>query len=90
MVINTTPVPFTDLLLQYAVPKVFLYANIQTMQLTMDTLSGNIVAPLNTSPVTQLLKIGNPTGDQKFKIRVKIGYSVNGARVDELGEYAEQ
>lgn len=56
------------------------------MTLRIEPLSSTIVAPLNSKPVTQ--KISVETGGGEFKLRFKTGYSVNGARVDEAGEFA--
>ncbi|ORY47350.1 VHS-domain-containing protein [Rhizoclosmatium globosum] len=87
--INTTPVSFEQLVFQVAVPK--------AMQLTMQPLSGTTVPPLNQAQVTQALKIVNPTSctDQvnmqdALKIRFKVSYDLNGADVEESGEYVFQ
>ncbi|KAJ3288008.1 hypothetical protein HDU79_005163 [Rhizoclosmatium sp. JEL0117] len=79
--INTTPVSFEQLVFQVAVPK--------AMQLTMQPLSGTTVPPLNQAQVIQALKIVNPTSDA-LKIRFKVSYDLNGADVEESGEYVFQ
>ena len=56
------------------------------MTLSIEPLSSTTIAPLNTSPVTQ--KISVVTGNASFKMRFKLSYSVNGARVDEGGEFS--
>ncbi|KAJ3043112.1 hypothetical protein HDV00_005726 [Rhizophlyctis rosea] len=79
--INVTPVPFTDLEFQLAVPK--------SMTLRMDGLSGTTVAPLNQTQVKQSMQIGNPA-KESLRVRFKVKYAVNGAEVNEQGEYADQ
>ncbi|KAJ3160697.1 hypothetical protein HDU86_000456 [Geranomyces michiganensis] len=76
--INTTPVPFTNLAFQVAAPK--------SMTLHMETASGTVVPPLNTSQVTQGMHIMNPS-KEPLRIRFKVTYAVNGALVNETGEY---
>ncbi|KAJ3285252.1 hypothetical protein HK104_009580 [Borealophlyctis nickersoniae] len=78
--INVTPVPFTDLVFQLAVPK--------SMALKMDQLSGTTVAPLNQAQVTQALTISNPT-KEILRLRFRVQYAVNGAQVNEQGDYSD-
>ncbi|KAJ3045977.1 hypothetical protein HK097_001079 [Rhizophlyctis rosea] len=78
--INVTPVPFTDLNFQLAVPK--------AMNLTMEQLSGTVVEPLNQKQVKQTMRIGNPA-KEPLRIRFKVGYAVNGAEVSEQGEISD-
>ncbi|KAJ8329891.1 ARF-binding protein [Batrachochytrium dendrobatidis] len=79
--INVTPVLFTGLSLQIAVPK--------SMTLTMDKPTGTTLAPLNQAQITQPFSISNPTMES-VRLRFKIQYSINGATVNEMGEYALQ
>lgn len=76
--LNTTPVPFTDFIFQVAVPK--------SMTLEMNPLSSSTLEPLNQSQATQSMMVTN-TSIEPPKIRFKLHYSVNGAVVDEAGEY---
>lgn len=76
--LNTTPVPFGDLAFQLALPK--------SMTLQMEPLSGTVIPPFNTHQIIQNMQIANPTKDQ-LRIRFKLTYSVNGAIVNEQGEY---
>ncbi|KAI8820394.1 VHS domain-containing protein [Fimicolochytrium jonesii] len=78
--INVTPVPFTDLTFQVAAPK--------SMTLHMETASGTLVPPLNQAQVTQGMHIVNP-GKEPLRVRYKVQYAVNGAVVNEGGEYNE-
>ncbi|KAJ3022083.1 UNVERIFIED_CONTAM: hypothetical protein HDU68_009329 [Siphonaria sp. JEL0065] len=78
---NTTPVPFESFTFQLAVPK--------AMQLTMQPLSGNTVAALNQSQVTQALTVLNPT-NEPLKVRFRLSYDLNGALVEETGEHVFQ
>jgi hypothetical protein len=55
------------------------------MTLKIEPLSSTSVAALNSSPVTQKISIAGGGGE--FKLRFKTAYSVNGARVDESGEF---
>ncbi|TPX53852.1 hypothetical protein PhCBS80983_g06134 [Powellomyces hirtus] len=78
--INVTPVPFTNLAFQVAAPK--------SMTLHMETASGTVVPPLNQSQVTQGMHIVNPA-KEPLRLRFKVQYAVNGALVNETGEYLE-
>ncbi|KAJ3168947.1 hypothetical protein HDU88_001274 [Geranomyces variabilis] len=78
--INVTPVPFTNLAFQVAAPK--------SMTLHMETASGSVVPPLNTAQVTQGMHIMNPS-KEPLRIRFKVTYAVNGAVVNETGEYLD-
>ncbi|KAJ3120124.1 hypothetical protein HK098_004868 [Nowakowskiella sp. JEL0407] len=78
--INTTPVPFNDLVFQVAVPK--------TMTLKMEPLSSTVIAPLNTAQTTQTMFVNNPTKDP-VRLKFRVSYSVNGAVVEEQGEFTE-
>ncbi|KAI9093053.1 VHS domain-containing protein [Phlyctochytrium arcticum] len=84
--INVTPVPFTNLMFQVAVPK--------SMTLNMEPASGTVIAPLNQSQVLQGMQILNPQKPNPFddtqeqlRLRFKVQYAVNGAVVNEQGEY---
>nr|KAJ3421611.1 hypothetical protein HK105_002933 [Polyrhizophydium stewartii] len=77
--INVTPVQFADLAFQLAVPK--------AMTLTMDKPSGSVLVPLNQAQITQSFAIANPT-QAAVRLRYKVQYSINGAIVEEQGEYA--
>ncbi|KAI8799942.1 Coatomer/clathrin adaptor appendage, Ig-like subdomain-containing protein [Cladochytrium replicatum] len=79
--INTTPVTFTNLSFQVAVPK--------TMKLRLDPLSSTNVAPLNTAQTMQMLHITN-VNNNDIRLRFKVCYAVNGALVEETGEYPSQ
>ncbi|KAJ3102622.1 hypothetical protein HDU97_000406 [Phlyctochytrium planicorne] len=76
--INTTPVPFTNLNFQVAVPK--------TMQLKLNPLSGTTVAPLNQAQVKQSFGVSHATS-KTIKLKFKLSYLVNGAEVEESGDY---
>ncbi|KAI8853552.1 hypothetical protein BC829DRAFT_382317 [Chytridium lagenaria] len=76
--INTTPVPFTHLTFQVAVPK--------AMQLKLNPLSGTVIQPLNQAQVKQSLIIANAT-KATVKMKFKVAYQVNGAEVEESGDY---
>ncbi|XP_005091259.1 AP-1 complex subunit gamma-1 isoform X2 [Aplysia californica] len=74
---NSTPFPMTDFVFQAAVPKSF--------QLSLQSPSGNVIAPINSGSVTQVIQLNNPQ-KQAIRMRLKISYSHNGATVDEMGE----
>ncbi|KAJ3218968.1 hypothetical protein HDU67_003332 [Dinochytrium kinnereticum] len=76
--INTTPVPFTDLAFQVAVPK--------AMQLKLNPLSATVVAPLNQAQVKQSFVVTNAT-KSTMKLKFKVIYQVNGAEVEESGDF---
>ncbi|KAJ3020640.1 hypothetical protein HKX48_000486 [Thoreauomyces humboldtii] len=78
--INVTPVPFTNLAFQVATPK--------SMTLHMETASGNVIPPLNQSQVIQGMHIVNPA-KEPLRIRYKVQYAVNGAMVNEQGDFNE-
>ncbi|KAI8922909.1 VHS domain-containing protein [Entophlyctis helioformis] len=77
--INVTPVQFADLKFEVAVPK--------SMTLAMDKASGSLLAPLNQAQITQNFSIENPSGEQ-IRLRYRVQYSLNGAIVNETGEFA--
>ncbi|KAJ3184347.1 hypothetical protein HDU85_001652 [Gaertneriomyces sp. JEL0708] len=77
--INTTPVPFTNLQFLVAVPK--------SMTLTMEPASANVVPPLNQAKTVQGMLITNPN-KEPLRIRYKIQYAVNGAVVNEGGDWS--
>ncbi|TPX71443.1 hypothetical protein SpCBS45565_g00998 [Spizellomyces sp. 'palustris'] len=78
--INVTPVPFTNLVFQVAAPK--------SMTLNMEPASGTVLPPLNQGQVTQGMQIVNPN-KEPLRMRFKLQYAVNGAVVNEQGDYAE-
>ncbi|KAJ3276389.1 hypothetical protein HDV01_005012 [Terramyces sp. JEL0728] len=77
--VNVTPVQFTGLNFQIALPK--------TMTVEMEPISSAVLAPLNQSPTTQVFNVANPA-KEPLRMRFKIQYGVNGAVVNENGEYA--
>ncbi|KAI8811026.1 VHS domain-containing protein [Cladochytrium replicatum] len=79
--INTTPVTFTNLSFQVAVPKI--------MKLRLDPLSSTNIAPLNTAQTTQTLRISNVINNE-IRLRFKVSYAINGAVVEETGEHPSQ
>ncbi|KAJ3355751.1 hypothetical protein HDU83_002756 [Entophlyctis luteolus] len=76
--INTTPVEFSQLKFQIAVPKV--------MQLNLQPISGTVLAPLNQAQIVQKMSIVNMS-NEPLKVRFKVSYDVNGALVEESGEH---
>lgn len=58
------------------------------MKLSIEPLSGTTVGKLNSGAVTQ--EIGVEGGDGVLRMRFRVGYGVNGARVDESGEFTSQ
>ncbi|KAJ3313883.1 hypothetical protein HDV04_001444 [Boothiomyces sp. JEL0838] len=77
--VNVTPVQFTGLSFQVALPK--------TMTVEMEPISSAVLAPLNQSPAAQVINIANPS-KEPLRMRFKVQYAVNGAIVNENGEYA--
>ncbi|KAJ3262559.1 hypothetical protein HK103_000088 [Boothiomyces macroporosus] len=77
--VNVTPVQFTGLNFQVALPK--------TMTVEMEPISSAVLAPLNQSPAAQVINIANPS-KEPLRMRFKVQYAVNGAIVNENGEYA--
>lgn len=76
--INTTPAVFTDVLIQYALPK--------SMTLNIGVCESSILQPLNVKPIVVDF---NVFGGGVLKARVKVRYCVNGAWVEDAGEYSE-
>ncbi|KAI8911456.1 VHS domain-containing protein [Gorgonomyces haynaldii] len=76
--INVTPVPFTSLVFQVAVPK--------TMQLQMQPPTSQQIAPLNQAPVYQTFTIQN-LEKEALRMRFRVQYQVNGAQVTDGGEF---
>ncbi|XP_053401363.1 AP-1 complex subunit gamma-1-like isoform X2 [Mercenaria mercenaria] len=74
---NTSPTQMSDFVFQAAVPKSF--------QLQLQSPSGNILPPLNSGTVTQVIKINNPQ-KQSIRMRLKLSYTQNGNSVTEMGE----
>jgi AP-1 complex subunit gamma-1 len=62
---------------QAAVPKTF--------QLQLLSPSGNVLGPFNSSVITQLIKINNPSR-QPLRMRIRLNYIVNGSPVVEQAE----
>eukprot|EP00049_Salpingoeca_infusionum_P019247 m.361040 g.361040 ORF g.361040 m.361040 type:complete len:615 (-) comp19290_c0_seq1:283-2127(-) len=74
--INTSSVVVNDLSFQAAVPK--------ALQIKLQPASSTTVVP-NGAPVTQIFLIANPT-KIPIRLRFKLGYTKNGATVDEMGQ----
>ncbi|KAJ3219871.1 hypothetical protein HK099_004551 [Clydaea vesicula] len=68
---------------------VFTSINTTTVAMTLklDPLSNTVLAPLNTSPATQSAQISNPKLEP-IRMRFKVHYEVNGASVDETGDFS--
>ncbi|XP_062504007.1 AP-1 complex subunit gamma-1-like [Corticium candelabrum] len=77
---NSQPVAMTTFLFQVAVPKAF--------QLNMQSPSGNVIPPSNSSSLTQIIQVSNRQR-QQLRIRMWISYSVNGSPLTEKGEIGE-
>eukprot|EP00898_Chlorokybus_atmophyticus_P001919 jgi/Chlat1/2728/Chrsp182S02896 len=76
---NSSPQPFSEFVLQAAVPKF--------MQLRMEPASALVVPPNNSGNVTQTLHITNSAHGQKpLAMRLRIQYNVNGTPLTEQGE----
>ncbi|KAI9354326.1 VHS domain-containing protein [Zopfochytrium polystomum] len=80
--LNTTPVVFTDLAFQLAVPK--------TMTLNMLPLSGTVVPALNVGQVFQSISVVSSNPAAELRLRFKVMYKVNGAQVEEVGEFVQK
>nr|XP_015223473.1 PREDICTED: AP-1 complex subunit gamma-1 [Lepisosteus oculatus] len=74
---NSTEADMTDFVFQAAVPKTF--------QLQLLSPSSNIVPPLNTGTVTQVIKVLNPQ-KQQLRMRIKLTYTHKGSSVQDLAE----
>ncbi|XP_028392024.1 AP-1 complex subunit gamma-1-like [Dendronephthya gigantea] len=74
---NALAVPVTDFVFQAAVPK--------TLQLQLQSPSGNIIPPNNSGQVTQLVKVANPQ-KAPLRMRIKVNYVVNGSPVSDQAE----
>jgi AP-1 complex subunit gamma-1 len=74
---NSGPVPLQEFVFQAAVPKTF--------QLQLLSPSGNVLGPFNSSVITQLIKINNPSR-QPLRMRIRLNYIVNGSPVVEQAE----
>ncbi|KAJ3309681.1 AP-1 complex subunit gamma-1 [Blyttiomyces sp. JEL0837] len=76
--LNTTPVPFTNFNFQLAVPK--------SMDLKLMPMTATVIPALNQGQVFQQVTITNRQREN-VRLRFKISYQVNGANVEETGEY---
>ncbi|CAB3982938.1 AP-1 complex subunit gamma-1-like [Paramuricea clavata] len=77
IVSNALAVPVTDFVFQAAVPK--------TLQLQLQSPSGNIIPPNNSGQITQLVKVANPQ-KAPLRMRIKVNYVVNGSPVSDQAE----
>ena len=57
------------------------------MTLKMGAISGNVLPAYNQDQLTQTMTVDIPT-QEPFKFRYKISYNMNGAIVNEMGEYS--
>ncbi|KAJ1567737.1 hypothetical protein HK405_004955 [Cladochytrium tenue] len=80
--LNTTPVDFTDLTFQLAVPK--------TMNLSMLPLTGTFVPALNQGQVFQSIHVTSASSATELRLKFKVGYKVNGAQVEEAGDFVHK
>jgi AP-1 complex subunit gamma-1 len=74
---NSSPFPMLDFVFQAAVPKSF--------QLNLEPPSGNIIPPVNSGTVTQVIDLIN-SQKQPIRMRLKICYTQNGNTINEMGE----
>ncbi|KAI8897573.1 VHS domain-containing protein [Globomyces pollinis-pini] len=78
---NVTPVPFTNLNFQVSLPK--------TMNVYLEPISTTTLPPFNQSQASQNIMINNPA-KEILRLRFKVSYGINGAIVNEQGEYSAQ
>jgi ADP-ribosylation factor-binding protein GGA len=78
---NVTPVVFKDVNFQVSIPK--------SMSIKMEPISGTTLSPYNQEQLTQTLKIENPN-NEALRLRYKLQYNINGAIVNEAGEFSSQ
>ncbi|XP_046841939.1 LOW QUALITY PROTEIN: AP-1 complex subunit gamma-1-like, partial [Xenia sp. Carnegie-2017] len=76
-VTNAMAVPVTDFVFQAAVPK--------TLQLQLQSPSGNTIPPNNSGQITQLVKVANPQ-KAPLRMRIKVNYVINGSPVSDQAE----
>ncbi|EDO41984.1 predicted protein, partial [Nematostella vectensis] len=74
---NNLSIAMQEFVFQAAVPK--------TLQLQLQSPSGNVLPPNNGGTVTQLIRIANPQ-QNPLRMRIKLLYTLNGAAVQEQGE----
>jgi hypothetical protein len=56
------------------------------MTLKMGPISGNVLSAYNQDQLTQTMIVEIPS-QEPFKFRYKVSYNINGAIVNEMGEY---